>query len=114
MKAISEYKIILHTWYQERGGIEDEEPLHTDEKFGHLEDAIDYLAKNKERILDEFPVWAISIRPYVKKIASSRWLRLKRIWRHCYIFLRTKQRSHWWEAEHNYYVKGFMIIGETK
>jgi len=59
---MDEYKIILRCWYQEGGGTYDDEPLVTKEKFENIEDAIDYLAKNKEKILDEFPVESITIR----------------------------------------------------
>lgn len=54
------YAIILQTWYQEVG--EQKEKCH-DGYFGYIDEAVEYLVKHWEYIVDAYPVEEITIKP---------------------------------------------------
>jgi radical SAM superfamily enzyme len=53
------YKITLKTWYQETPDKEYEEVLPN--IFTSVENALEYLASNYEKVLDDYPVVGLSI-----------------------------------------------------
>ena len=52
-------RIILETWYQEQPNQKDIEILP--QVFKSIDDALEFLSFNYERILDEFPVVGLKI-----------------------------------------------------
>ena len=55
------YEIVLNTWYQETPD-EVMEEVYRSMEFETIEDARQYLGKNVEKIIDEFPIEEIAIR----------------------------------------------------
>ena len=54
------YKIVLETWYQEKPYENNYETLVED--FDSMDEALAFLAKNHEKILNDYPVTGLKVK----------------------------------------------------
>lgn len=65
---MEKFKVKIHTWYQERGGIEQEELLpFNHDGFDHIDDALIWFNDNKEYYIEMYPITKIDFGQFEDK-----------------------------------------------